>query len=85
MFLGRLIGGMVKRKASGNDKPMRRTYETYIGFAVCKLIGHDLRNGQFGERCVNRGLHSSREFSCWSKSTQIDVLRLTIAFNQQPF
>lgn len=30
MFLGRLIGGMVKRKASGNDKPMRRNSATTI-------------------------------------------------------
>jgi hypothetical protein len=30
MFLGRLIGGMVKRKAFGNDEPMRRNSATTI-------------------------------------------------------
>ncbi len=30
MFLGRLIGGMVKKKAFGNDEPMRRNSPTNI-------------------------------------------------------
>lgn len=33
MFLGRLIGGMVKRKAFGNDEPMRRNSPTMIAVA----------------------------------------------------